>query len=266
MFALSIAITSSAIETMKLALTKSLPDVKSSHRCEALARGFGYRTYASLLADGRSEQPSFASAVGTEFVTYLAQHDFNIDATPFFRAAAMAALRAVHDQQPTLTGFGFGIGPRERTNEGRWENASEYAARLEEGRAELLTDYATSPFLASLALLGRVERTRTVRPGTSSYKLKHIAENFRCSFPSGEELGTVYVPNGVFIAAAIYAGLQLRIHRDEKGREAMNADFNISRRSIDDLDCEIRPDGGAATRRRAKERAKSRSRFAYGFA
>jgi len=38
---------------IKKALTKIIPHVKSSHRCEALARALGYRTYADALIETR---------------------------------------------------------------------------------------------------------------------------------------------------------------------------------------------------------------------
>lgn len=48
---------------------------------------------------------------------------------------------------------------------------------------------------------------RRCAKGTGSYWVKHIAENFACSYPEGEKLGPRYVSNGVLIAAAIHAGL-----------------------------------------------------------
>ena len=50
MFVLRISVAPSAIERIKVQLTQSLPDVKSSHRVEALGRGLGFRTYAALRA------------------------------------------------------------------------------------------------------------------------------------------------------------------------------------------------------------------------
>lgn len=263
MFSLSMPMTMSVVDTIKLALTKALPSVKSSHRCEAFARGLGYRTYAALRADAETDNLPIAAADGAAFVQYLAQHDFNVGQTEFYHAVAKAAVQVVVDQWPSLNINGFGTGERERGSDGRWESAAEEQKRLEAYRDDLLSDYALAPFLASLALVSRIERTKTVRPGTGSYKLKHIAENYACTYPDGETLGPVYVANGVLIAAAIHAGFAVKPYTDDYGREILNAGFNMSKTSIEDLDCEIRPDGGAAHARRARERRRASSRFTY---
>ncbi|TIU87551.1 MAG: hypothetical protein E5W03_07360, partial [Mesorhizobium sp.] len=80
--------------------------------------------------------------------------------------------------------------------------------------------------MLSLALLERVVRTKTIRKGTGSYRSKHIAENYACTYPDGEPLGPHYVPNGTFIAAAIHAGFSYRSYVDEFGYESVNASFN----------------------------------------
>jgi hypothetical protein len=79
MFVLRIGITPQSVNQLKSGLAKSLPDVKSSHRAEALGRGLGFRTYASLLAESRSFEPYFAEVSGARFRDYLAEHDFLID-------------------------------------------------------------------------------------------------------------------------------------------------------------------------------------------
>lgn len=256
MFTLSIPVTLSAVDTMKLSLTKALPDVKSSHRCEALARGLGYRTYASLKADARSGKDAIAD--GAAFTTYLAQHDFHGPGAALYRAVAKAALQQVAERYPTLTAGGFGIG--------EWQPGDTAAGRrkqFDDDRAELVSDHRVDPFLASLAFVSRVERTRTIRPATNSYWLKHIAENYECSFPGGEPLGPVYVPNGMLIAAAIQAGFDVKPQRDDYGREMLNAGFNMGKASLYDLDCEIRPEGARALDRRRKEQQRAARRSGY---
>ena len=59
MFVLRIPVTRSHLDALKGGLTKVLPDVKSSHRVEALGRGLGFRTYAALRAAAIS--PNMAS-------------------------------------------------------------------------------------------------------------------------------------------------------------------------------------------------------------
>lgn len=256
MFTLSISVTASAVDAVKRSLTKALPEVKSSHRCEALARGLAYRTYASLKAN--MDAGHHAVADGAAFTTYLAQHDFHGPGTALYRAVAKAALEQVAERYPTLTAGGFGIG--------EWQpddTAAVRRQRFDDDRAELVSDHSAEPFLASLAFVARVERTKTIRPATNSYWLKHIAENYECRYPGGEKLGPVYVPNGLLIAAAIHAGFDAKPHTDDFGRETLNAGFNMAKASLYDLDCEIRPEGARAQARREEERRRALRR-AYG--
>lgn len=258
MFTLSIPVSASAVDATKLSLTRALPNVKSSHRCEAMARGLGFRTHASLLAETKSAKPVTATVNDAAFTSYLAQHDFNVRGSALYRAVAQAALKGVAERYPTLTAGGFGIGQwqRDDTAEGRRK-------RFEDDRAELVSDDRIEPFLASLAFVSRVERTKTIRPATNSYWLKHIAENYPCTYPDGETLGPVYVPNGMLIAAAIHAGFDVKPHTDDYRRETLNASFNMGKTSLYDLDSEIRPNGARAQARREQERQRTAARRGY---
>ena len=124
-------------------------------------------------------------------------------------------------------------------------------ARFQDERAKLIEDQAVNSFLTSLAFLTRVRRTKTIRQGTGSYRLKHIAENYACTYPEGEKLGPTYVPNGAFIAAALQAGFKMKTYVDDLGYDCVNVSFNMSKPCLDDLDCEIRPNGACAEHRRA---------------
>jgi len=259
-FTLSIAITASNLDTIKLALTKALPDVKSSHRCEAIARGLGFRTYASLLEEVRSGREPVATADGAAFRQYLASQDFNVGSLAFYRAAGFAALKSVAEAHPRLTNHGIGIGPP-RNAGGYWQTAAERRSRFAEGRADLVSESSVEPFLLSLAFVQRVERTKSIRPSTNSYWLKHIAENYACTYPDGGELGPRYVANGLLIAAAMQAGFQIKTFIDDHGYESINAGFNMSKSSLYELDCEIRPDGARAQSRRARERQRSQKSY-----
>lgn len=260
MFTLTIAVNTANLDIIKLALARALPDVKSSHRCEAIARGLGFRTYASLLEAVRSGRGPVATADGTAFREYLASHDFNVGSPPFYRAVGYAALKSVAEAYPRLTDHGIGVGPP-RNRGGYWQTAAEWRSMFAEGRADLTSEASVEPFLLSLAFVQRVERTRTLRPATNSYWLKHIAENYACTYPDGEELGPQYVANGLLIAAAVHAGFQLKTSMDDYGYESMNAGFNMSKASLYDLDCEIRPDGARARSRRERERQRSQKGY-----
>lgn len=250
MFALRIPLTSFATDGIKAYLTRALPNVKSAHRCEAFARGLGFGTYASLLAEGRSQAPTIATADGAAFRAYLAAHGFNESAVPFCRAVGAVALRMAVEKVPKLTMWGIGVGTRKRKADGKRESSQEFHARFAAERQVLLSDDAVEPFLLSFALVARIKPTKTVRAGIGSYGLKHIAENYACTYPGGEELGPQYVANGALIAAAVHAGFKMKTYVDDLGYDELNVSFNMSKSAVEDLDCEIRPNGARAQARR----------------
>lgn len=257
MFTLSIPITASNLDAIKLELTKGLPEVKSSHRCEAIARGFGFLTYATIRAALANAAATEATADGAAFTAYLADHGFAVPAIPFYRAVARRALQGVMERVPKLTLWGIGVGEPRRKADGKWETGRELQAKFVEERADLLSDYTIEPFLVALAFVSRIERTRTVRPKTNSYWLKHIAENYTCTYPEGQPLGPQYVANGVLIAAAVHAGFDIHTRLEDSGYDSLNATFNMAHTSLVNLDCEFRPDGARAQERR--ERAEMRA-------
>jgi hypothetical protein len=259
-FTLPIAVNAASLDTIKLSLTRALSDVKSSHRCEAIARGLGFRTYASLLEAVRSGRELLVTTDGAAFRHYLASRDFNVGSPTFYRAVGLAALKSVAEAYRRLTDYGIGVGPPEHCG-GYWRTVAEYRSKFAEGRADLVSESSVEPFLLSLAFVQRVERTKTIRPATSSYWLKHIAENYACTYPDGEELGPAYVANGLLIAAAAYAGFQVKTFVDDYGYESLNAGFNMSKASLYDLDCEIRPDGARAASRRERELQRSQGGY-----
>lgn len=261
MFNLTTATTPYLLNAIKGELTCKLPHIKSSHRCEAIARGLGFRTYASARAIAQSATPDSEPVQGRGFIDYLAEHGFVVSAEPFYHAVAKVVLRDIAKMNPRLTLWGIGVGRPQRKADGKRENWQDRNAKFVEAREELLSDSAVGPFLTSLALVARVKRTKTIRKGTGSYRLKHIAENFVCTYPHGNKLGPQYVPNGAFIAAAIHAGFQYRSYVDELGYDELNVNFNMSKRCIDDLDCEISSNGGLAQDRKRRTNI---HRYGYG--
>ncbi|MCS4090167.1 hypothetical protein [Rhizobium sp. BK176] len=78
------SITPDRIDALKARLSELIPEVRASHRVEALARGLEFRTWASLLAwkrapDGDAYRPVDADA----FVGYLASHGFAVPGIAF---------------------------------------------------------------------------------------------------------------------------------------------------------------------------------------
>lgn len=139
--------------------------------------------------------------------------------------------------------WGVGIGQPHRNPDGTWQTLQQQYRHFIAARRELLSDDAAKQFLRSLAFLSRVKPTTTIRPGTGSYWLKHIAENYICSYPDGQELGPDYVSNGALIAAAVHKGFKIKTYLDDQGYEHSDACFNMSKRALNDLDREIRPRG-----------------------
>ena len=137
---------------------------------------------------------------------------------------------------PRLTRFGIGIGDWKRNADGSWETFQQHRERFVQCRQELRGKNATEEFLRALAFIQRVKPITRINSSSGSYKLKHIAEDYRSQYPNGEKLGPYYVSNGALIAAAFHAGFTVREYPGD-----LNTCFNMSKRSIDDLDCEIRP-------------------------
>lgn len=256
MFDLRIPATSANLDTLKKELSRRLPNVKSSHRCEALARGLGRKTFAALRTDIRTSDDTNWSADGSAFSAYLADKGFTVTPATLYKAVAKAAIRTVAEQYPPLTLWGYGAGRPRRKDNGDWESEQDIRGRQKSHRLALLSEEAVEQFLLSLALVSRIPKTKTIRPGTGSYRLKHIAEKYHCSYPQGKKLGPQYVSNGALIAAAAYAGFNVEPHVDEYGYYAVNANFNMSKKVVDDLDAEIRTDGAEAQKRRQIERWK----------
>lgn len=235
---------------IKNELTKALPEIKSSHRAEVLARCLGFRTNAALLSVIDDEPTGFFDEKAAS--GYLEQRNQPVCLNPFRLAIGRAAISEATEKEHRLSELGIGNGPPKRNNDGTWESVREHFKRFREDRASLQSDDAVEQFLLCLAFLEQVPRTKTIRPGTGSYRLKHIAEKFPYRYFNGDELGPRYVQNGVFIAAGIHSGFQYRKFKDEYGYDALNVTFNMSKKVIDDLDCELRPDGALAQGRRRR--------------
>lgn len=98
------------IEILKKEIILLLPDVKSSHRVEAMARGLGWNSNATLRAD-LADGPQVRTVDEARFTTYLTEHGFpgvqnGVLAAAVRRAdiaAAREAIQAVMEREPTLT-------------------------------------------------------------------------------------------------------------------------------------------------------------------
>lgn len=259
MFTLNVLADTANLAAIKGELLTLIPEVKSSHRCEALGRGLRFESYASAR-EASNQRNAPIAANGAAFRDYLKSRGFLVPASVFYCAVAKVAIANVVAANKHLSVWGIGYGQSQRKHDGKWESSEERYSRFLQDRSELLSPDVTRPFLASLALLAKVVRTKTVRKGTGSYWVKHIAENFECTYPEGEPLGPRYVPNGVLIAAAIHAGFLTKSHYDELGYHSSNVTFNMSKPCLEDLDYVIRPDSSRSQDRRREEERRAMRR------
>lgn len=191
------------VATIKNFLRTIYPDVKSSHRVEALARGFGFRTNASLIA-ALEERPISVVADETAFDTYLAAHGFARGRFGLGDALAHVILARVMTAIPELSANGLGrIDPYDRRRA-----REEQQAEFDKSRLDLLSPYSAEAFRSAYAFASTLVPRQTFTKGRSSYGLKHVAEAYARSHP---ELGLApYMANGVFIAAMHQLGFKWR--------------------------------------------------------
>ncbi len=235
------------IDSMKNDLTKYFPDIKSSHRVEALARALGFKTYAALRARDLFSFPIDTELNWSAFNDYLKEKGFSPTAKPLYLAAGRATIRLIMETkalEPNLTREGIGI----NTEHHKGETAREYAERFHRARIDMLLDSSVEEFLRSYNLVSRIPHTRTITTKRGAYGLKHIAEKVNFSYPDGEKSPAAYVCTGSLICAALHAGFYYKGHPSSQ-----SVNFNMLQKAIDDLDCEIRPDGATAQNRAARK-------------
>jgi hypothetical protein len=250
MLDLQIPISPATIKLIKTHLLKALPDVKSSTRVEAAARGLGFETHAAMLAAARSGGSVSTGVDAGLFRAYLSARGIDVLPLHLYRAATRVAVTAVLESAPRLSMRGYGFHqPRWDSESKRWETPEESYAKFSEAREEFSSDWGLDQFLLAFVFVRRIPATKTIRTGADSYRLKHIAERMPFICPDGTELGPDYVSNGALIAAALHAGFKMRTYIDHRGYDAINVSFNMSKKAVDDLDCEILTDGALARRR-----------------
>ena len=260
MLSLSFSIDKAGLPALKSHLRGVVPELSSALRCEALARGIGFRTFASLqaaLADGKILNPVVD---GQAFYAFANSRSSEVKTSQIYVAVSRFVIANLLKRHDRMFAHGFGFGPPERTTSGKRESPSELYARVTASRADCLDPTFCMEFLRAVALLSKVSKTKTIRP-SGSYWVKHIAENLNCTFPDGELLGPDYVSNGALIFAALHLGFRYRTHLQAGGYDAPNLTFNMSKKQLVDLDIEVSPNGAYAQDRRAKEVLKSEPRY-----
>lgn len=208
------------IESIKRELLRLLPNVKSSHRVEAIARGLGWNSNAALRADLLIDEAE-REIDDTVFAAYLNTHGFSAagfgalgEAVVCCKfAAERAAIKLAMDIEPSLARWGFGM------IESPAQTREQRKIEFQQAREEMLTAQGVAEFIRARYFLSHFRRRASINRRVSSYGLKHQAEGFHRDLG----LADVYVGNGMLIAAAIHLGFKVM-------RTGINACLNIGAR------------------------------------
>jgi hypothetical protein len=196
----------SEIAVLKKELGVLLPDVKSSQRVEAMARGLGWNTNAALRAELEGG-PVPRRVDEWKFRTYLEEHGFpdtefgilSEGVVRVFLANQREAIRAIMDREPHLSQAGYPyVDPR--------RSPAEREAQWAEWRAAMLSADAVGQFVRAKEFLAQAVRSAKPVRRISSYNYKHQAEKLQKELNAPK----YYIANGIFIAAALDLGFEIK--------------------------------------------------------
>jgi hypothetical protein len=215
---MTMQLTSHDVDGIKRELGHLLSDVKSSHRVEAMARGLGFQTNASLRALLQNGQAD-CTVGDSAFETYLIDRGFPkppyatlTEAVSRVRETqTRQAIAAVMDAFPELSSIGFDVYDGENKTE------SQRQADFEESRAQMLTSRYVEQFKHCVALLSTKPKSANFNTEFTTYKIKHAVERHL----EGLGIPNFHISNGMLIAAAAHLGFQI------KRRDFMSAYLNI---------------------------------------
>lgn len=114
-------------------------------------------------------------------------------------------MRGVLAQQPDLQNLGFGVIDRRR------KTADQIRTEIDIGRVAMLRPEALAQFEAARVWLRQFPKIQQPNHKGTSYGLKHVAE---------QTIG--YCTNGVFIAAAVAEGFEVRPSRPNSPNACLN--------------------------------------------
>ena len=112
-----------------------------------------------------------------------------------------------------------------KLNENGWAEASFYSRTKEEHEEgkQTMIDKA-DVFLTVCDWLKNINKIKTINKLNTSYGLKHMVERHMKRTRTGD-----HVPNGIFIAAAIFSGFK---YQECKKKTCQNLFFNMSKKSL----------------------------------
>jgi hypothetical protein len=188
------------VDAVKTELLNLLPEVKSSHRVEAMARGFGWISNAALRAD--LARGSMSRVVDHwAFNEYLEGHGFPHTRPDAIMEAVVrvkfadqkAAIESVMRAEPRLSSLGYRyFDPT--------QSPQQQKAEFQKHRDGMTSAFLVDEFMRACEYLTQRPRRKSVNKSVTSYHWKHEAERLH----QGRSGGTNYVANGMLIAAALH--------------------------------------------------------------
>ena len=225
MFNLQIPVTLETLRAIDAEVALRAPKVPAALRRQAIARGHGYETAGSLREAASLSPPVVATIQGGPFAACLKEGGHEVAGQVLYLAVARRAVQLVQAKMPQITAFGFGGGKQSPKPGADRETSDDRQARFGIEQAKLTTASGLTHFLHALAFLTPFAPASKFYASAGSYQLKHLAEARPCSYPEGSPLGSGYIENGAFIAAAVHRGFEWRHH---EGKGSPNLIFKMA--------------------------------------
>jgi hypothetical protein len=211
-------------------LERELQDVPSNVRWRALSRSFGFSSLAALKTR-LSFEPIVQPVDIKTFRDTIESDGYSAHSLGLFRAVSRLTLRHVVNDNPLLNYEGWGPGSRRKSASGEYESLKQIKSRVERSRKDLVEEHVEE-FILGYNLVSMIDKRAKSNPNSSSYHLKHLAEQIPVVFADGHTYGPSYVSNGSLIAAAIAAGFNCRSSRVSELESYPNVTFNMSMPSL----------------------------------
>lgn len=215
---MKVYLTSKHVVILKRHLKQALPEVRSSYRIQAAARGLGFNTLGGLT-NALKNAPVSTDFDDRAFRDFLIRRDHDVEARALRDAVIRTVLEPIVAGVWNLSTWGYGLRESYPPNQN-------YRAALAADQAELFDDIHCKQFELALVFLQRAKKRNSLNRRVTSNQLKHDAENVSREFGLYPHLGN-WVKNGVFIAAAIYEGFEVK----RRAWNSLDAYLNISSKS-----------------------------------
>lgn len=214
------------LDFLKTNLKKYHPQISSSKRIEAAARGLGFKSNASFRA-ALQDTPQEVVINDLIFSEYLSLPSSKaVSLRSLSRSVLRTTAKKILNANPSITFNGFDS-TFPHTSEERNMTIPERQAAFEKRRIKSLDDSSMDQLELALIYLDMQERRKTFNKDFGSYRLKHRAENLSRKQGLFTHLGD-YVSNGMLIVAAKIRGFKCK----QISYNSYNAYLNISSKTI----------------------------------